>query len=187
MKIVLLAELVCLLKDLHFHEKVVNDEIRILPSDKSDKTYRLFSYSASTALYVITYTEFISLQDFSAPLNSTLRDDYNFTIQTRYNTFRDIVRESSAQLYMARNSFPSLPYSPDERLSHDELESMEFQLLTKYTQNEVNAMMLEYLYRNYSPEHPRVQINFNVYDILSEDDLRHLIHVLKELLCQTTG
>lgn len=184
MKIILLAELVCLLKDLHYQDTVVGEITTDLSSSKRCKVF--FNSRSSTSLYVINHDEFISFQDFSVPLNSTLRDDYNFTIQTRYNTFRDIVRENSAQLYKARNSFPSLPYSPDERLSHDELESMEFQLLTKYTQNEVNAMILEHLYRNYSPDHPRVQINFNVYDILSEDDLRHLIHVLKELLCQTT-
>jgi len=182
MKILLLAELVCLLKDMYYHEQAFGDDITILPSEK---TFRIFTESSSIALYIITYTEFISFQDFSVPLNSTLRDDYSFTIQSRYNTFGDIVRESTKELYKARNSFPSLPYSPSERLSYDELESMEFQLLTKYTQNEVNAMMLEYLYRDYSSEHPRVQINFNMYDILSEDDLKNLIQILKEFLCKT--
>lgn len=184
MKILLLAELVCLLNDMHYHEKAFGDDIKILPSDK---TYRIFTESSSIALYVITYTEMISFQDFSVPIYSTLRDDYLLTIQTRYNSFGDIVRESSKEVYKARNSFPSLPYTASPKLSYDELESMEFQLLTKYTQNEVNSIILEYLYYgNHGPNHPRLQINFNMYDLLSEDDLNHLIHTLKEFLCQTS-
>lgn len=180
MKILLLAELVSVLKDMHYHDYAFGDAITVLPSEK---TFRIFTESSSIALYVITYTEFISFQDFSSPLNSTLWDDYRLTIQTRYRTFNDIVRERSDDLFKARNSFPLIQ---QELLSVDELEAMEFQLLTKYTQNEVNSMILHHVYASSTDDmHPRVIVDFNMYDLLSEDDLKNLIQLLKEFLCKT--
>lgn len=193
MKILLLAELVIAMKELRYslNNTFTVDKDDRTKSTPSNKEYRFFNDTVGTSLYFIGYEELITFQDFSVPLNSTLRDDYKFTIQTRYGLIRDIVRESSEELYKARNSFPLLPSS---QLSDDDLESMEFQLLTQYTQNEVNSKILYHVYCNscnsvYSNDlndtHPRVQVDFRVYDILSEDDLEHLIQMVRGFLCKT--
>lgn len=179
MKIILLAKLVKVLKNVYDNAtdmfmNTAQDGILQTPSGLS---YRLFCTKQSACIHMVGLSELLSFQHFSMPLDTMLRDDHKLTIQTRYNIFKDIIRESSTELYKARNSFPVLPPS---RLTHDELEAIEFQLLTRYTQNEVNSMILYHLYSTeYNNTHPRCAIDFNVYDILSEEDLEHLINVVK--------
>lgn len=128
----------------------------------------------------------VTFKDYNVPVNSTLVDDLVFTMRTGYSCYTQYIDTYSTVRHTIGNSFPLLPF---ERFTLDDLEAMEFQLLTQYTQNEVNSMLLYNRYSTgevFAEKHPSVRIDFKVYDILSEDDLKYLIKVLKDFLCTTT-
>lgn len=121
-------------------------------------------------------------------VRSTLRNDNYLRISTAFNNVlpHGIYRETDSVLYKAPNTFPQLPY--DQCFDEDVLEPLMFQLLTKYTENEVQSMvavryLCPYLTDAERAElmNPLVSLDLWALSFLSEQDVEELRDYIKEV------
>ncbi|AFC21498.1 hypothetical protein GAP32_050 [Cronobacter phage vB_CsaM_GAP32] len=125
--------------------------------------------------------DFIKITDSDGTqIHSTLRDDRLFRYPTKYATTlrHGIYRESSGVLFKAPNTFPFLNNVP---MDEDVLEPLMFQLSTKYTINEVNAMVLANAFEEIHKgryHQPGISIDFNSFDMLTDEELLELTSLI---------
>lgn len=121
-------------------------------------------------------------------VRSTLRNDNYLMISTAYNNVlnHQIYRETDGVLYKAPNTFPQLPY--DQCFDEDVLEPLMFQLMTKYTENEVQSMIaVRYLCPYLTVEqraeivNPLVSLDLWALSFLSEQDVEELKGYIQEV------
>ncbi len=126
-------------------------------------------------------------------LISTLRNDNYLRISTEYNNIlnQPIYRETDRVLYKAPNTFPQLPR--DQCFDEDVLEPLMFQLMTRYTENEVQSMvavryLCQYLIAHQGAEmvNPLVSLDFRALSFLSEQDVEELKGYIQEV-CDVTS
>ena len=154
--------------------------------------------STRTQLEVLVDTGYHMLVNlyYWQEIHSTLRNDEYLKICTDLPSFynNNVYRETDRVLYKAPNTFPVLPY--DQCFDEDVLEPLMFQLLTKYTENEVQSMVaVRYLCpyltpaeRNAKEYFPVIGLDFRALSFLSDQDVLELIDYIdevKNVICTT--
>lgn len=154
--------------------------------------------STRTQLEVLVDTGYNMLVNvyYWQEMHSTLRNDEYLKVCTDLPSFYNnhVYREMDRVLFKAPNTFPVLPY--DQCFDEDVLEPLMFQLLTKYTENEVQSMVaVRYLCprltdaeRNAKEYFPVIGLDFRALSFLSEQDVLELIDYIKEItdgICST--
>lgn len=147
--------------------------------------------STRTQLEVLVDTGYNMLVNlyYWQEVHSTLRNDNYLKICTYLPSFynNNIHREMDRVLFKAPNTFPVLPY--EQCFDEDVLEPLMFQLLTKYTENEVQSMVaVRYLCprltdaeRDAIEHFPVIGLDFRALSFLSEQDILELIDYIDEV------
>ncbi|QOI70982.1 hypothetical protein pEaSNUABM12_00044 [Erwinia phage pEa_SNUABM_12] len=167
------------------------NEYRVLSGESGAIATRL-------EFYLSEYRQDVTLVRLSRhmDLHIKLRDDYYFLMNEDNLLQFGILKETTGVLRKLAEYLPFL--DKDIPYNHDTLEALEFQYLTKYSINEVQAMIVYHLLREYRKDYPAhtltskytpsLAINFKVLEECTVQELlemnNHIRNKIDELQLQ---